>query len=107
MGKLFDLIMLDTCNYDRSVTKGAATDAYLEKVRDDASRTLVGSRQENWFYNSLSKSKNRGAVWRIIGNQIIFSRIMGGSWKKPSFGGDKWDGYTANRNRTLAHLYGN
>jgi phosphodiesterase/alkaline phosphatase D-like protein len=35
----------------------------------------MGSRQENWFYRSLKESKDRGAAWRIVGNQIIFSRI--------------------------------
>jgi len=72
----------------------------------------------------LSKSKDRGAVWRLVGNQIIFSRI----WSKTSINTDQWDvwchsfshlrtecswrwleqkGYTANRNRTLSHLYNN
>lgn len=35
----------------------------------------MGSRQENWFYRSLKESKDRGAAWRIVGNQIIFSRL--------------------------------
>ena len=51
-------------------------DDYVDAIRDDPSRTLMGSRQENWFYRSLSESKNRGAAWRIVGNQIIFSRVL-------------------------------
>lgn len=35
----------------------------------------MGARQENWFYRSLSESKDRGTKWRVVGNQIIFSRI--------------------------------
>ena len=47
----------------------------------------MGSRQENWFYNQLSESANRGATWRVIGNQIIFSRIIESS----SISGDNWN----------------
>ncbi|KAI1501714.1 PhoD-like phosphatase-domain-containing protein [Biscogniauxia marginata] len=103
MGKLMDLIILDTRNYDRSITSLGWNDDYISQISNDASRTLMGSHQENWFYNELSKSAQRGATWRIIGNQIIFSRIT------ESFGlnGDNWNGYVANRNRTLKHLYDN
>ena len=76
MGKLFDLIMLDTRNYDRSITTLNWNDDYVADLKDDAGRSLMGSLQENWFYNQLSKSHERGATWRIIGNQIIFSRIL-------------------------------
>ncbi|KAF5252932.1 hypothetical protein FANTH_2257 [Fusarium anthophilum] len=76
---------------------------YIEKISDDPSRTLMGGRQENWFYRSLSESKNRNATWRVIGNQIVFSHIKGDA----AGGGDTWDGYIANRNRTLNHLYKN
>jgi alkaline phosphatase D len=46
----------------------------------------MGSRQENWFYRQLSNSAKRGATWRIVGDQIIFSDI------KESFGPnyDNW-----------------
>jgi alkaline phosphatase D len=59
----------------------------------------MGSRQEHWFYNQLSESSKRGATWRVVGSQIVFSQI-GSS-------GDNWSGYVANRNRTLKHLYDN
>ncbi|KAI0392397.1 alkaline phosphatase-like protein [Xylariaceae sp. FL0594] len=104
MGNLFDFIILDTRNYDRSIPSLDWNDAYIDKIRNDASRTLMGSHQENWFYGELSKSSQRGAAWRVIGNQIVFSRIIqsGGS-----LSGDNWSGYIANRNRTLKHLYDN
>ncbi|KAI4169681.1 MAG: hypothetical protein LQ343_005503 [Gyalolechia ehrenbergii] len=103
MGKLMDLIVLDTRNYDRSITTLGWNNDYIDLIADDASRSLMGSHQENWFYRQLSESADRGATWRIIGNQIIFSRII------EAFGvnGDNWNGYTANRNRTLKHLYDN
>ncbi|SPO06053.1 related to alkaline phosphatase D precursor [Cephalotrichum gorgonifer] len=105
MGKLLDLIVLDTRNYDRSITSLGWNDHYIDLIRDDPSRTLMGSRQENWFYRSLSESKERGAAWRIIGNQIVFSRTYTND--KGSMSGDNWNGYIANRNRTLQHLYDN
>ncbi|KAF2968150.1 hypothetical protein GQX73_g5429 [Xylaria multiplex] len=78
-------------------------DDYIDLIRDDASRSLMGSHQENWFYNELSKSSKRGAAWRVIGNQILFSRI----YESYGLSGDNWSGYSANRNRTLKHLYEN
>ncbi|KAK6077632.1 PhoD-like phosphatase [Seiridium cupressi] len=103
MGKLADLIILDTRNYDRSITSLDWNDEYIDLIHDDASRSLMGSHQEHWFYNQLTASSERGATWRVVGDQIIFSRI------RESFGwnGDNWNGYAANRNRTLKHLYDN
>ncbi|KAI1083199.1 PhoD-like phosphatase-domain-containing protein [Whalleya microplaca] len=103
MGNLMDLIILDTRNYDRSITDVYWNTEYIDLIRNDASRSLMGSHQENWFYNQLTKSSQRGATWRIIGNQIIFSRITESS----GLSGDNWNGYIANRNRTLKHLYDN
>ncbi|KAF2267353.1 hypothetical protein CC78DRAFT_457557 [Lojkania enalia] len=107
MGKLLDLIMLDTRNYDRSITTLGWNNEYIADLKDDASRTLMGSHQENWFYNQLSKSAARGATWRLVGNQIIFSRINNTARSSDWLNADQWDGYTANRNRTLQHLYTN
>ncbi|OTA64587.1 alkaline phosphatase-like protein [Hypoxylon sp. EC38] len=103
MGNLLDLIVLDTRNYDRSITDLSWNSDYIDLIRNDASRSLMGSHQENWFYNQLSRSSERGATWRIIGNQIIFSYIT----ESYGLSGDNWNGYIANRNRTLKHLYDN
>ncbi|KAI0140929.1 PhoD-like phosphatase-domain-containing protein [Hypoxylon sp. NC0597] len=103
MGNLLDLIVLDTRNYDRSITDLSWNSEYIDLIRNDASRSLMGSHQENWFYNQLSRSSERGATWRIIGNQIIFSYIT----ESYGLSGDNWNGYIANRNRTLKHLYDN
>jgi alkaline phosphatase D len=61
------------------------------------------------FYNRLVESSKRGAAWRIIGNQIIFSRINQSAAYGPEnpLNYDAWDGYQSNRNRTLATLYDN
>ena len=109
IGSLMDLIMLDTRQYDRSITDLYWNTDYVHDISNDAGRTMMGSHQENWFYNQLSKSSDRGAAWRIIGNQVVFSRIN----ESFAYGNanpldyDAWDGYQSNRNRTFAHLYDN
>lgn len=110
IGSLFDLIMLDTRNYDRSITDLNWNTHYITDILNDAGRSMMGALQESWFYNQLSASFNRGATWRVIGNQVVFSRINITSWYgtfENPFNGDQWDGYMANRNRTLQHLYNN
>ncbi|KAJ4364748.1 hypothetical protein N0V95_000695 [Ascochyta clinopodiicola] len=109
IGKLVDLTMLDTRQYDRSITDLYWNTDYVHEISNDAGRSLMGSRQENWFYRSLSESAERGATWRVIGSQIVFSRVN----QSAAYGNDNpvnydaWDGYQANKNRTLNHLYSN
>ena len=109
MGSMLDLIMLDTRQYDRSITDLYWNTDYVHTISDDASRTLMGSRQENWFYSELSQSAKRGAHWRLIGSQIVFSKVNEGVvyGNANPLDYDAWDGYTANRNRTLSHLMDN
>jgi alkaline phosphatase D len=109
IGKLVDLVMLDTRQYDRSITDLYWNTDYVHAISNDAGRSLMGSRQENWFYNQVKQSFKRGATWRVIGSQIVFSRIN----ESAAFGDanplnyDAWDGYESNRNRTLSLLYNN
>lgn len=106
LGKLVDLIMLDTRQYDRSITDLYWNTEYVAAIANDAGRSLMGSRQESWFYHQLSQSAARGATWRVIGSQIIFSRLnQSVPGRDETFNYDSWDGYQANRNRTLRHLY--
>ncbi|KAI1939026.1 hypothetical protein LOZ66_003103 [Ophidiomyces ophidiicola] len=126
VGQLIDIMMLDTRNYDRSITELYLNHFYVQKLKDDASRTLMGSRQENWFYRNLKKSADRGATWRIVGSQLgtnIFSLLRLHKLTKTlvfshmnlrsafglfsSFNLDAWDGYRANRNRTFETIYNN
>ena len=69
----------------------------------------MGSRQESWFRNQLSESEARGATWRIIGNQMIFSRMNLTAEGDREFATDvdAWDGYLSTRNRTFEHVYEN
>jgi len=106
IGSLFDLIMLDTRQYDRSITDLYWNTDYVHEISNDAGRSLMGPRQESWFYNTLGESAKRGARWRVIGSQTVFSKVN----ESVSYGNtnpldyDAWDGYQANRNRTLNFL---
>lgn len=103
LGTLADLVMLDTRNYERGITTLGWNNKYISDLRDDSGRTLMGSHQENWFYRQLSESSERGATWRVVGNQIVFSRINNTARSSNWLNADQWDGYTAKRNRTLSH----
>ncbi|BCS17507.1 alkaline phosphatase D family protein [Aspergillus puulaauensis] len=108
MGNLFDLIMIDTRNYDRSITDISDNADYIERIHDDAGRSIMGPRQENWFYRQLSESKDRGAKWRVIGNQLVFAHIeQQDEDGSITFSTDAWTAYRANQNRTLKHMYEN
>ncbi|KAK3209421.1 hypothetical protein GRF29_69g1719734 [Pseudopithomyces chartarum] len=109
IGKLLDLVMLDTRQYDRSITDLYWNTDYIHDISNDAGRSMMGSRQENWFYSQLSESSSRGATWRIIGSQVIFSRINQSAayGEENPLNYDAWDGYQSNKNRTLNHLYSN
>lgn len=107
LGNLMDLTMLDTRHYDRSITRVGPNEAYVHMIADDAGRSMLGSRQENWFFRQLSESQERGATWRVVGNQMIFSRMnMSASTNRlHGFDVDAWDGYLSTRNRTFERIY--
>ncbi|KAJ3492307.1 hypothetical protein NLI96_g25 [Meripilus lineatus] len=74
----------------------------INSLADFQNRSLMGAAQEQWFYHTLSQSKSRGAVWRVVGQQIVFTQL-----NESGFDVDAWDGYRANRARVLGHLYDN
>ncbi|EPS41442.1 hypothetical protein H072_4661 [Dactylellina haptotyla CBS 200.50] len=113
-GKLVDLTVLDTRQYDRSITDVNYIHDYISSIANEVSRSQMGPRQEAWFFNQLSDSHKRGATWRLVGSQTMFSYtnlsspfsdIEGGFFSDLAL--DTWQGYIASRNRTLHHLYSN
>ncbi|KAJ7774749.1 PhoD-like phosphatase-domain-containing protein [Mycena metata] len=103
IGKLLDLTMLDTRQYDRDVTD-VNYNHVVGSLATFSNRSLMGAAQEKWFEETLIQSKDRGAVWRIVGQQIVFTQLLlSGAFV--DF--DDWDGYRANRQRVLDHLYRN
>lgn len=105
-GDLLDLIMLDTRQYSRDTGDLTSNWELLGKIRDDQARTLMGSRQESWFYRKLKESAKRKAKWRFIGQQIVFANVYDNSTGL-GYNPDAWDGYRANKNRTLEAFVNN
>ena len=95
IGKLLDLIMLDTRIIGRTLSPGP----FNSHIINSPNSTILGDTQEKWFFDTLSKSTSR---WRLWGNQVMFSQL-------PKVAGatitsDSWDGYVVNRKRVLDHL---
>jgi alkaline phosphatase D len=110
-GELFDLMMLDTRQLARSEPAGTdaidpeslTTDVGDPAVWSDPSRTLLGDEQEAWFKKALTDSQARKAKWRLIGNQVIFSRLR--DFRNGNiFLSDTWDGYQVSQKAILDHI---
>lgn len=106
-GNLVDLIMLDTRNYQRDITDYNSNRGYLDKIRDEQGRSLLGVQQENWFFRKLRESFSRRAKWRVVGQQVIFAGVNYGDRPQTPYNADAWDGYRASKNRTLATIADN
>ena len=93
-GQLADIIMLDERLEGRTKpikSKGEAT----------LNHTMLGEKQLNWFKNQLSDSD---AIWKIIGNQVIFSPLDVSRVYETPVNFDAWDGYERERNSIASHL---
>ncbi len=103
-GGLFDLFMLDTRLAARSEqVLGDGTGVPAEY--DDPARTLIGGEQEQWLTQQLLASRDAQTIWRLVGNQVVFSPVIdpqGGT----SLTSDFWEGYRAQRNRLIDWILG-
>jgi alkaline phosphatase D len=93
-GALADLIMLDTRGLrDRQVSSNDVPGLA------SPTRSILGTDQEAWLFDRLRASQRAGTAWRVIGQQVMFSRLT-----PPGQGvlvADTWDGYQASRDRVL------
>lgn len=94
LGKLADMIMLDTRQYDRSITDLYYNTPAIIAAAGDEDRSLTGPKQEAWLFEQLRASKERGATWPLLMQQIVFSRVnysiaTGGATE---FNVDAWEG---------------
>lgn len=105
-GKLADIFMLDTRNYDRDITDVYYNTAEVAAMSNDTNRSLMGGKQERWFYKNLVQSQRRGAVWKVVGQQIIVNHLHYGQASFP-INEDAWDGYKANRRRMFNTIKAN
>lgn len=96
-GSLVDLVMLDTRGLrDRQV---ATTDF---SALADPKRSLLGSEQEQWMFDALRSSQRAGTAWRVLGQQVMFSRVVPPG--QSVMVSDTWEGYQASRDRVLDFL---
>ena len=92
IGTLADLIMLDTRLVGRDRGLEYATDmlyapalegeapvadvaAFKDQRLNDPTRTLLGKDQEEWLDDALRQSVDRGAVWQVLGQQVLMGSV--------------------------------
>ena len=96
-GTLVDLVMLDTRGLrDQQV---AATD--LQALAHPG-RSILGAAQEAWLFDQLRSSQRDGTGWRVLGQQVMFSRAVQPG--QPVMLSDTWEGYQASRDRVVDFL---
>jgi alkaline phosphatase D len=107
-GDLADLVMLDTRLIGRDRQPGAHRlqggdyDARDPQIVDPA-RTLLGLQQEIWLDGRLALSQQRGAAWRLIGQQVMMAQLSADGGRSV-MNLDQWDGYAGARDRLFATL---
>ncbi|HEX5656487.1 MAG TPA: alkaline phosphatase D family protein [Polyangiales bacterium] len=113
---LFDLIMLDTRMWARTPQAGNDMGAFdgtnVGEPADwtNPARHIVGDEQEGWIEQQLGASKTRGAKWRLIGNQVMFTQGRAPlDQRDPAYilFSDFWDGYQYDRDRVLNYIANN
>jgi alkaline phosphatase D len=96
-GTLLDLVMLDT----RGLRDRQLPTTDVAGVLGPA-RSMLGAPQEQWLFDELCASQRAGTAWRVLGQQVMFSRIS-----QPGRGAlvsDTWEGYPAARDRVFDFL---
>jgi alkaline phosphatase D len=101
-GDLIDLSVLDTRQYraDQACGHGAANNC---AAAADSRRSLLGEAQERWLFEQLATARAR---WTVLAQQVpSFARDNGPDANPMTrFSMDKWDGYTACRQRVYSRL---
>lgn len=94
-GPLADVIMLDERLAGRSPEiKDMSDPAYKSDQR-----SMLGSAQLDWFEQQLKSSK---AVWKVIGNQVIFSDVyLKAVYPKMPRNLDSWDGFPVEKKKIV------
>lgn len=84
VGDLADLIMLDTrlhgrdeqLSYFKDLPKAENPIAFREQLLNAQERTILGADQEAWLGSQLAASKDRGATWQVLGQQVLMGKVM-------------------------------
>ncbi|AEV83725.1 alkaline phosphatase [Actinoplanes sp. SE50] len=95
-GDLAHAYVLDTRQYRSDQACGDNLRAGCT-ARDDPQRTLLGAPQRDWLLGRMGRSPAR---WNVLAQQIMMARcVYGGPANRLDM--DKWDGYSADRQRVL------
>ena len=84
IGRLADLIMLDTrlqgrdeqLDYQRDIPQAGGPEAFVKNLLMNPQRTILGADQENWLASQLADSQDRGAIWQVIGQQVLMGKLI-------------------------------
>ncbi|ALC83623.1 MULTISPECIES: alkaline phosphatase D family protein [Bacillus] len=101
-GDLASFHVLDTRQYRDDQANGDGNKPPSEES-EDASRTLLGTDQEQWLFQSIEKST---ASWNVLAQQIFFAKWNFGTSEAPIYSMDSWDGYPAQRQRVIDFING-
>jgi alkaline phosphatase D len=100
-GTLMDMNVLDTRQYRSDQVCGGGLVTGCTAAADPA-RTMLGTEQERWLFEQLPTVR---AKWTVIAQQVpMFARDASGANPQAQYSMDKWDGYTADRDRVFARL---
>ncbi len=100
-GGLIDLSVLDTRQFRSPQACGDGSHTGCAEA-DLPTRTMLGDEQERWLFQNLASTR---ATWTVLGQQVpTWARDAGGLAPDARFSMDKWDGYTASRQRLYNRL---
>ncbi|WFA04085.1 alkaline phosphatase D family protein [Bacillus sp. HSf4] len=70
-----------------------------EEERLDPKRSILGSAQERWLFDGLSKSD---AIWNLLAQQVVVAQIDRDTGPGVEYSTDQWDGFPACRDRLFS-----
>jgi phosphodiesterase/alkaline phosphatase D-like protein len=47
----------------------------LIRVNEFGVHSMTGTKQQKWFFEQMDKSSERGAIWRLVMQQVVFARV--------------------------------
>jgi len=101
IGGLIDLNLLDTRQYRTDQPCSETGDKWHPRCAGTAApgATLLGPEQEAWLYRRLGAGQTR---WSVLAQQVPIMQRMRVIDGEVRYNMDKWDGYTAARDRLFA-----
>jgi alkaline phosphatase D len=106
-GRLARLHLLDNRQYRSRPACGPRDSAAQQRVctpTPEADRSMLGTEQEAWLWESLRRAHTQGSHWNLIAQQ---TRFTPGDYPRGAHGhpgADSWDGYPETRQRILDAL---